>query len=86
VEGYVQRSVEDLSKEKQKIFNNTLNHFQVNTEEIPDRVKLLYIDDGQEQLWIDDKLVITFSPLSVDLDGMIKMDYIEHYRRSKNEI
>jgi hypothetical protein len=74
----ITKAVEALGNAKREVFQNALNHFGVPDSEKEDRVKVYY-NFGLEQVFIDQHLVLTFSPLSLDLDGKVKMDFQEHY-------
>lgn len=79
IQDEINKVIMEISKTKEEVYKKALNHFRIEIEQIPDRVKVYYAENSIEQVFIDDKMVLTFSPLEVGLGGKISMNYKEHY-------
>lgn len=76
--------VTEISNQRRALFQEALAYFYISEEEITTRVKVYYTEKSMEEVFMDDQLVLTFSPLTATDNG-IEAFSIPHYKTEENE-
>jgi hypothetical protein len=71
-----------LQEERNRIIQEAVDHYQVPTEQLPDRVYMAVTPDDTTLLFVDKNVAVTFYPYNFGLDGKINFKYVEHYKNS----
>jgi hypothetical protein len=79
------QALQEIQEKREAIIHKAIDHFQVNTEDIPDRVRWFQLGSGVDSVEIDGVRVLTFMPLRVDENKNPVFDYREHYLEKRNE-
>lgn len=82
---YIEKAAFSFIDKREELIEEALMHHQVQLEDVPARARMHMGFGGREELYIDDKLVITFYPYVSSLNGTsgtVQMPYKLHYKRS----
>lgn len=81
METEMQKMISAIVANRESMFKNALDHFQIPAEEITKRAEFVRSHDGTETLSIDGKLAITFNPVQYNFPLYeAKLTYVEHWR------